>query len=150
MQSQGESPDQFLIVKQRPGRTCGAGVHTQCAYESERGLHLADGTLFWVVFAVSERDLRRLRLPWVPRPACAFGAKSLKAVTDRVRSRSRDNFSRRAVTSYLESTGSRTRRDSIRVAFFAWLFRGSKAFQYLPEDAACAAGSNGAKNSMRR
>jgi hypothetical protein len=39
-------------------------------------------------------------LPWVPRPASAFGAKSLKAVTDRVRSRSRDNVSRRAVTSY--------------------------------------------------
>ena len=35
-------------------------------------LHLADGTLFWVVFADSEKNLRWLRLPWVPRPACAF------------------------------------------------------------------------------
>jgi hypothetical protein len=37
---------------------------------------LADGTLFWVVFADSERVSQVARLPWVPRPACAFGAKS--------------------------------------------------------------------------
>jgi hypothetical protein len=82
MRDPGESPDlQVLILKQRPGRTCGAGVHTRSAYESDRGLHLADGTLFWVVWPTL-RGSQVARLPFliseVPRPACAFGAKSLK------------------------------------------------------------------------
>jgi hypothetical protein len=68
------------FVKQRPGRTSGAGVHTHSAYEAvSRDNTLADGTLFWVVFADSERisgglaphSLCRV----VPRPACAFGSK---------------------------------------------------------------------------
>ena len=40
----------------------------------DRGLHLADGTLFWVVFADSEGS-RVAWLPWVPRPASAVRSK---------------------------------------------------------------------------
>jgi hypothetical protein len=76
MRSQGESPDESLIVKQRPGRTCGAGVHTRSAYESVSRASPRGRNTVWVVFADAERDLRLARLPWVPRPACAFGARS--------------------------------------------------------------------------
>lgn len=53
----------------------------------------------------------------VPHPACAFGARSLKAVTDRVAYPS-------------QSTGSRTRRDGYRVVICKGLFR-SKAWEAL-------------------
>lgn len=47
------------------------------AHGSGRGLHLAAGTLFgW--FSPTPRGISGGRLPWVPRPACAFGARSPK------------------------------------------------------------------------
>jgi hypothetical protein len=48
------------------------------AHEADRGHYLAAETLFWVVFANSERNLRWLGSLHVPRPACAFGAGSPK------------------------------------------------------------------------
>ena len=77
-----------MIVKQRPGRTSGAGVHTHARTNPYRGLYLADGTLFWVVFADAERDLRWLGSPFgCPVRLAPSGQRALKAVTDRVRSR---------------------------------------------------------------
>src|SRR5262245_14650370 len=100
MRCEGESPDRFLVVKQRPVRACGTGDHTHARTNPDRGLHLADGTLFWVVFADSERDLRWLGSRGCPVRLAPSGQGALKAVTDRVRSRIRDNFSRRVATSY--------------------------------------------------
>lgn len=128
----------ILVVKQHLHRACGAEIHTHSAYESTSRAHpaaracalavcpalglaaqrvrrirrtLADGTLFWVVLTDSEKDLRWLGSRGCPVRLAPSGLRALKAVTDRVRSRSRDNVSRRAVTSYPDSTGSRTRRD---------------------------------------
>jgi hypothetical protein len=54
-----------------------------------------------VVFAYSERNLRWLGSLWVPLPAWRLrGLGSLKAVTEWVASRVRDNRSQTAVTNY--------------------------------------------------
>jgi hypothetical protein len=108
--------DQFLVVKQRPGRTSGAGDLSARAHGSCRGLHLAAETLSGWFFADSERDLRWLGSRGCPVRLAPAGQGALEAVTDWVRSRSRDGISRRA-TSYPKS-GSRAHRDSGRVAFF--------------------------------
>lgn len=70
------------------------------AHDACRGLHLAGGTLLGFC-ADSERDLRWLWLPLgAPSGLSPSGLGSLKAVTEWVGSRVRDNRSRTAVTSY--------------------------------------------------
>ena len=73
------------------------------AHDACRGLHLAGGTLLGFC-ADSERDLRWLWLPLgAPSGLSPSGLGSLKAVTEWVGSRVRDNLynlSRTAVTSY--------------------------------------------------
>src|SRR5215470_20435980 len=100
MRCEGESPDQSLVVKQRPVRACGTGVHTPARMNPDRGLYLADGTLCWVVFTDSERLLRWLGSRGCPVRLPPSGQRALKAVTDRVRSQNRDNSARWGATSY--------------------------------------------------
>jgi hypothetical protein len=70
------------------------------AHDACRGLHLAGGTLVGFC-ADSERDLRWLWLPLgAPSGLSPSGLGSLKAVTEWVGSRVRDNRSRTAMTSY--------------------------------------------------
>ena len=69
------------------------------AHESIEGLTSRADTV-WVVFADSEKDLRWLGSLWVPVRLAPSGLGSLKAVTEWVGSRNRDNVSRLAVTNY--------------------------------------------------
>lgn len=85
--------NEFMSVKQRPGRTSGAGVHTRRAYESGRGLHLADGTLLGVEKAPSgapsglrlrgEEPQRRLRIESGLQIAMMFRERPRPATRDR-------------------------------------------------------------------
>jgi hypothetical protein len=80
MRDPGESPDpNFSLLNSVLAEPAAQGSIRTARTNPYRGLHLADGTLFWVVFADSERisgglaphSLCRV----VPRPACAFGSK---------------------------------------------------------------------------
>ena len=69
------------------------------AHESIEGSTSRADTV-WVVFADSERDLEWLGSLSVPVRLTPSGLGSLKAVTEWVGSRGRDNVSRLAVTNY--------------------------------------------------
>lgn len=56
----GESLDQIHVVKQRPGRTSGAGVHARERTKPIEGITSRPGHCFLRVFADSERDPRWL------------------------------------------------------------------------------------------
>ncbi len=114
--------DQFKLLNSVLDERASQGIERK-AHDACRGLHLAGGTLLGFC-ADSERDLRWLWLPLgAPSGLSPSGLGSLKAVTEWVGSRVRDNRSQTAVTSYPSSTGSRARRDSYRVAFYIWLCR---------------------------
>jgi len=129
MRDPGESPDRFLIVKQRSWPNVRRrGPYAWRVRIRTRALPRGRNTVWG--------DLRRLRedLEWLGSRGCPVrlapsGQGTLKAVTDRVGSDSRDNISRPAATRYPCPTDSRARRDVTRVAFFAWLFRWLKAFE---------------------
>lgn len=95
--TQGESPECFLGVKQRPGRASGAGVHTRDAYESvSRHKHRGRNTVlrFWPT-------LKGFQVAWllVGAPSgLRLRGKEPEGANDRVRAGN-------------PATGSRTRRD---------------------------------------
>ena len=75
---QGESPgNQIMLLNSVLAELAAQGSMRASARIRSRASPRGRNTV-WVVFADSEKDLRWLRLPWVPRPACAFGAKSPK------------------------------------------------------------------------
>ena len=70
----------FHVVKQRPGRTRGAGVHTHARTNPfEDFTSRAEHCLGDFLPALSE--ISGGQAPVVPRPACAFGAGALKALS---------------------------------------------------------------------
>ena len=115
----GESPCSNPVVKQPPGRTNGARDPTRERKSpvegfTSRARHCPGGfspTSEWVLRWPGSRGC--------PVRLSPSGQGALKAVTDWVRFRNRDDISRRATTSSPKSTGSRTHRDLGRVAFLA-------------------------------
>ena len=79
MRDPGESPDlQFCLLNSVLAERAAQGSIRTARTNPYRGLHLADGTLFWVVFADSERDLRWLGSRGCPVRLAPSGTRSPK------------------------------------------------------------------------
>jgi hypothetical protein len=91
--------DRFLIVKQHPGRACDAGDHARERTNPFEGLTSRTGHLGW--FLPTLRRISGGLAPFgCPVRLTPSGLGSLKAVTEWVGTRVRDNRSQTAVTRY--------------------------------------------------
>src|SRR6185295_11220417 len=101
---QGESPgNQIMLLNSVLAELAAQGSMRASARIRSRALPRGRNTV-WVVFADSEKDLRWLGSRGCPVRLAPSGPRALKAVTDRVRSRSGVDFSPRAVTRSEEHT----------------------------------------------